>query len=73
MKNVTFSADEALLERAREKARSEHRSLNEVFRQWLAEWARDDDRAARYDELMTRLAEQTRAPRHFPRDELNER
>jgi len=37
MKNITFTADEDLIRKAREKARREHRSLNKLFRRWLEE------------------------------------
>lgn len=35
MRNITLSADEDSIERARERARRENRSLNDVFRDWL--------------------------------------
>ena len=35
MKNITFSADENKIELAREVARSEHKTLNDAFRDWL--------------------------------------
>ena len=35
MKNVTLSAEEAVIERARERARQEKSSLNQEFRRWL--------------------------------------
>ncbi|MBP7864532.1 MAG: hypothetical protein KA419_01175 [Acidobacteria bacterium] len=73
MKNITLSADERLIEKARERARREHRSLNDAFRSWLEEWAQERDRAARFDSLMERLEGQCEAGRHFSRDELNER
>ena len=38
MKNITLSADERLIEAARERARSEHTTLNEQFRRWLADY-----------------------------------
>ncbi len=40
MKNITLSADEALIEAARQRAREEHTTLNEQFRCWLEEYAR---------------------------------
>ena len=36
MKNITLSADETLIERARQRAVVEHTTLNELFRAWLA-------------------------------------
>lgn len=37
MKNITLSADEHLIEWARQKAASENTTLNAEFRQWLAQ------------------------------------
>jgi hypothetical protein len=39
-RNITFSADEAVIEAAREAARSEGTTLNEQFRLWLESYAR---------------------------------
>jgi hypothetical protein len=55
MKNVTLSADEALIEAARERARQEHTTLNEQFRRWLADYAQRDGRARQCDEVVARL------------------
>ena len=35
MKNITLSADEGLIEAARERELAEHTTLNEQFRLWL--------------------------------------
>jgi hypothetical protein len=72
IRNVTFSAEERLLEAARRKAASERRSLNEVFREWLARYVERDDAPGRFDQLMHRLR-YVRAGRKFFRSELNER
>ena len=37
MKNITLSADESLIEQARLVARSQHKTLNTAFREWLRE------------------------------------
>ena len=39
MKNITLSADEELIEKARTVARAQRRSLNAAFRDWLAQFA----------------------------------
>jgi hypothetical protein len=39
MRNITFSADERLIEAARERARGGGTTLNEEFRRWLAAYA----------------------------------
>ena len=38
MKNITLSADEDLIERARLVALAQHKSLNAAFREWLAQF-----------------------------------
>jgi hypothetical protein len=45
MKNITLSADEKLIEAARERARAEHTTLNEQFRRWLADYVRRKQQA----------------------------
>jgi len=72
MKNITLSADEDLIEQARTIARGQHRTLNEAFREWLAQFAQSAGDAQGFDALMHRL-QQVDAGRHFSRDEFNER
>jgi hypothetical protein len=73
MKNITLSADEKLIESARERARSEHTTLNEQFRRWLAEYAHTRERMQRYDDVMARLRGRLKVGRKLTRDEMNER
>jgi len=72
MKNVTLSADEDLIERARVIARNQRRTLNDVFRDWLAQFCQSAGDAQGFDALMRRL-QHIDAGRRFSRDELNER
>jgi hypothetical protein len=37
-RNITLGGDEALIRKAREKARHENTNLNAVFREWLARY-----------------------------------
>lgn len=73
VKNVTLSADERLIEAARERARSERTTLNEEFRRWLAEYAQQPHQAQRYDEMMSRLRGKLVVGRTLDRDLMNER
>jgi hypothetical protein len=72
VRNITFSADEDKIELAREVARSEQKTLNDAFREWL-DWygsrriTRDEIKA-----LFERL-KYADAGRKFTRDEMNER
>jgi hypothetical protein len=72
MKNITFSADEDLIEQARSIASAQRRTLNEAFREWLAQFARSAGDAQGFDALMSRM-KHVDAGRRFGRDELNER
>jgi hypothetical protein len=74
LRNITLSADEALIARARDKARAEQTSLNVEFRKWLDQYASPRGEAAvtRFRQVMQRLA-QVDAGRSFTRDEMNER
>ncbi len=73
MKNITLSADEALIEAARAQARADNTTLNEQFRRWLAGYARKE-RMARYDAVMKELRGKIdTGGRKFTRDEMNER
>jgi len=72
MKNITLSADEDLIERARLIARQQRRTLNEAFREWLAQFTESAGDAQGFDALMMRL-QNVNAGRPFSRDEMNER
>jgi hypothetical protein len=73
MKNITLSAEERLIEAARERARTENTTLNDQFRLWLASYADTAGRLQRYDELMPSLRGQLKLGRKIDRDEMNER
>ena len=74
MKNVTLSADESLIDAARNRARSTGTTLNDEFRRWLADYAHPCDPV---DTMLAVIKElQTKADtggRRFSRDERNER
>ena len=72
MKNITFSADEDLIEQARMIARAQKKTLNTAFREWLLQFTQRTGNAQEFDSLMKRLRH-VQAGRHFSRDEMNER
>jgi hypothetical protein len=72
MKNVTLSADENLIEQARLIAKSQHKTLNTAFREWLEQFTARAGNVQEYDALMRRLRH-VKAGRRFSRDEMNER
>ncbi len=72
-RNITFTADEALIDEAREAARAEGTTLNEQFRLWLEQYARKR-RAAKAMALVEKLQRKIdTGGRKFTRDEMNER
>ncbi len=72
-KNITFSADAALIEEAREAAKAENTTLNEQFRLWLEQYARQR-RSHRAMETIDRLSQYVDSGgRNFNRDDMNER
>ena len=72
MKNITLSAEEGLIQRARSVAQQRTTSLNELFRAWLRDLTRQPGSAGSYDRLMERL-ESRSSGRRFTREEMNER
>jgi hypothetical protein len=72
VKNITLSADENLIEQAREAARAQHTTLNAAFREWLKEFSGRQNRTQEFDALMERL-KYFSVDRKFSRDEMNER
>ncbi|MFQ5742903.1 MAG: hypothetical protein ACE5HV_04860 [Acidobacteriota bacterium] len=71
-KNVTLSAEETLINKARDKARGQKTTLNAVFREWLARYVSQANDGKDYAELMQRLS-YARPGRTFSRAEMNER
>jgi len=72
MKNITFRADEDLIEQARQVARSQGKFLNVAFREWLQQFIAQSGSAQGVESLMKRLRH-VRAGRRFTRNEMNER
>jgi hypothetical protein len=72
LKNITLSAEEELIERARDKARRERTTLNATFRQWLRQYVSRTAKTADYGSFMGSLS-YAKPGRKFLRNELNER
>jgi len=72
MKNITLSADADLIEKARQLAKSQHKTLNDIFREWLKDYTSRNGDVAAFDALMERLKHlDSGGP--YTRDEMNER
>lgn len=72
LKNITFSAEEELIRRARERAAEERTTLNEEFRRWLEKYVERPQTAQAFTDLMSHF-DYVQPGRSFQRDEMNER
>lgn len=76
MKNITFSAKEESIERARKVASLRHRTLNELFREWLDTIDKDtgmgDGDTKTFTDLW-RQANYLQVGKKLSREEMNER
>ncbi len=72
MKNITLSAEEHLIRRAREKALREKTTLNQEFRFWLEKYTDEKAKGKSYLEIMDKL-EYVKLKRKPSREEMNER
>lgn len=72
-RNITFSADEALIEEAREAARADNTTLNEQFRLWLEQYARRRQAQKAMQVIAEMQGKINTGGRRFTREEMNER
>jgi hypothetical protein len=73
MRNITFSADERLIEEARQVAQQKKTTLNEEFRRWLDDYVGRRERAARAMLTLHELQKTIKLNPPYTRDEMNER
>jgi len=55
LKNITLSAEENLIHKARERAYRERSTLNAEFRKWLQGYVRNNSKISDYDTFMESL------------------
>jgi hypothetical protein len=72
LKNITLSADEILIKKARKQASREHTSLNQIFRMWLERYTSKTESGDEYSQLMDDL-DYVNPDHKFTREEMNER
>ena len=74
MRNITLSASEEVIERARAMAREHHTTLNQMFRDWLQSVDHGSKRIGGYRGFMQRISGRVEVGgRKFSREEMNER
>ncbi len=73
LQNITLSAEADMITSARTKASLENKSLNEVFRQWLAQYISSKKRGIKnYTDLMNQM-KHIKAGKKVSREDMNER
>ena len=72
MKNITLSAEEHLIAGAREAARSRKSTVNALFREWLVDLVKQQDREERLKNLDERTG-YARSGGSFSREDMNAR
>jgi hypothetical protein len=72
LKNITLSAEEALIEEARRRAEARNTTLNSEFRRWLRQYVDLPQTTGDLTDLMARIDYATPG-QTFTRDEMNER
>ncbi len=75
MKNITLSAEERMIENARAEARVHGTTLNQMFRDWLAEITerKERGRRAQMTSVLDGILSRVDAGRKFTREEMNAR
>lgn len=72
IRNITLSAEDAIIDLARARARAERKSLNTIFREWLTQYVGQMRSATTFTRLMRKLR-YAKPGRSFTRDDFNAR
>ena len=72
LKNITLSAEEILIRKARERAAASQTTLNALFRKWLERYADHGISTNDVEQLMESLS-YAKPGRSFSRDDMNGR
>ncbi len=72
LKNITLSAEEELIKKARQKAQKQRTTLNASFREWLKQFVNTGTGGSEYESLMKSL-HYAQPGKKFMREEFNER
>lgn len=74
MKNITLSAPEESIRKARATADARRTTLNQMFRDWLEQVAQSEDRTRQHQAFMAEILPRIAVGgRKFTREEMNER
>jgi uncharacterized protein HemY len=73
MKNVTLSADDHIIEQARQVAKEKNTTLNQAFREWLKGFTKRESAVSAIGDVYARLSYVDSGGGKYTREEMNER
>ena len=73
LKNITFSVEEEVIRKAREAAKNENTTLNELVREWIARYAGREERRRHIAGAFEALKDLDLGGPKLTREEMNER
>jgi predicted transcriptional regulator YdeE len=72
LKNITLSAEDLTIQKAREKAGKEQKTLNNLFREWLKRYINNTNMEDEFERFMERTG-YVNPGKKFTKEELNAR
>ncbi len=73
LKNITFSVEEEVIAKAREAAKNENTTLNELVREWIEQYAGRQERRQALEKMFDKLKDLDLSGPKLTREEINER
>ena len=73
LKNITFSVEEEVIAKAREAAKNENTTLNELVREWIEQYAGRQKRRQALEKMFDKLKDLDLSGPKLTREEINER
>lgn len=73
LKNITFSVEEEVIAKAREAAKNENTTLNELVREWIEQYAGRQERRQALEKMFDKLKDLDLSGPKLTREEMNER
>lgn len=73
LKNITFSVEEEVIAKAREAAKHQDTTLNELVRKWISDYAEGTSRREILENMFKNLKDLDLSGPKLTREEMNER
>ncbi len=73
LKNITFSVEEEVIAKAREAAKNQNTTLNELVREWIGQYAGRQERRQALEKMFDKLKDLDLSGPKLTREEMNER